>query len=153
MPDGRRTSASAGMRAKARALRRDQTDAEQRIWSALRAHRLDGHKFRRQKPIGPYIVDFVCEAAGLIIEIDGGQHHAADGIAKDASRDAFLRSKGYSVLRFGSHDALENTDGVLETILSAIDTTPSPPLPRKREREHAATGADASIIRSVERTP
>ena len=123
------------MRARARSLRRDSTDAERIIWNALRAHRLNGTSFRRQKPIGPYVVDFVCHAAKVIVEIDGGQHFEAANQKRDARRDAFLTSKGYRVLRLNNYDVMTNKSGVLETIASAIDRAPSPTLPRKRGRE------------------
>lgn len=104
----------------ARRLRRELTDAEHVIWKELRAHRLHGAGFRRQKPIGPYIVDFVCESSRLVIEIDGGQHYEPQGIGRDKQRDAYLASEGYRVLRFNNHDVLTNKMGVLETISAAI---------------------------------
>ena len=87
------------VRANARALRRSLADAERVIWYGLRAHRLDGIGFRRQTPIGPYIVDFVSHQAKLIIEIDGGQHFESEHLRRDARRDAFLESKGFRVLK------------------------------------------------------
>ncbi|HWK98166.1 MAG TPA: endonuclease domain-containing protein [Pseudolabrys sp.] len=122
-------------RSRARSLRRDSTDAERLIWSALRAHRLDGASFRRQTPIGPYIVDFCCHAANLVVELDGGQHFDSDQITKDGRRDAFLSAKGYRVLRFSNHDVMTNRDGVLEVIAAVLANAPSPTLPRKRGRE------------------
>ncbi|MCW5690063.1 MAG: endonuclease domain-containing protein [Pseudolabrys sp.] len=111
-------------RGHARRLRRDMTDAEARLWISLRAHRLDGLSFRRQTPIGRYIVDFVCHDCHLVIELDGGQH---DGSRTDIERDAWLASKGYRVMRFWNSDVLENCDAVLETILAvARQTTPLP---------------------------
>jgi very-short-patch-repair endonuclease len=133
------------MRARARSLRRDSTDSERIIWSALRAHRLNGASFRRQKPIGPYVADFVCQATRLIIEIDGGQHFEAEQQKRDARRDAFLASKGYRVLRFNNYDVMTNRTGVLETIAAAIDHSPSLTLPRKRGRgQGSARGRSAS---------
>jgi very-short-patch-repair endonuclease len=82
-------------RERARSLRRELTDAERVIWHAVRAHRLGGASFRRQAPIGPYIVDFVSHPAKLVIEVDGGQHFEAAHISKDARRDAFLAAVGY----------------------------------------------------------
>ena len=79
---------------KAKALRTHQTDAEQRMWYHLRAHRFMGLKFKRQKLMGRYIVDFVCMERGLIVELDGGQH--ADAVMKDQRRDAWLRGQGYT---------------------------------------------------------
>ena len=122
-------------RTRARSLRRQSTDAERIIWAALRAHRLIGVSFRRQTPIGPYIADFVCHAANLVIEIDGGQHFEVEGLRRDARRNAFLASKGYRVLRFNNHDVMTNRQGVLDTIAGAICSAPSLTLPRKRGRE------------------
>lgn len=98
------------------------TDAERAMWKHLRAHRMNGYGFRRQKPIGPYIVDFVCEAARLIVEIDGGQHYQNSGLALDKRRDAFLGSAGYSVMRFDNIEVLTNTTGVLEAIFLSLKT-------------------------------
>jgi very-short-patch-repair endonuclease len=126
---------STRQRERARSLRADSTNAERRVWAALRAHRMCGASFRRQTPIGPYIVDFVCHAANLIIEIDGGQHFEPEQMQRDARRDAFLASKGYRVLRFNNYDVMTNRQGVLEVIAAAISDAPSPPLPRKRGRE------------------
>jgi len=108
------------------------TDAERRLWYRLRAHRFDGHKFKRQVPIGPYIVDFACLGQKLVIEVDSGQHAES---RSDAVRDNDLRREGFRVLRFWNNDVLQNTDGVLETILSAFkrpspgSASPSHPLP------------------------
>jgi very-short-patch-repair endonuclease len=117
---------------RARALRGNMTDAEKRIWFRLRAHRFDGASFRRQFPIGAYVVDFVCLESRLIVEIDGGQHSENQ---KDTARDAWLRSQGFRVLRFWNHDVLSNTEGVLEQIAKATqDAPPSLTLPRKGGR-------------------
>ena len=119
----------------AKKLRSNLTDAERRLWYHLRAHRFDGHKFKRQVPIGHYVVDFACLGRKLIIEVDGGQH--ADN-AKDTVRDSYLRSHGFRVLRFWNNDVLKNTDGVLEMIVSALANAPLParsarhPLPKGR---------------------
>ena len=108
-------------------LRQNMTDAEQRLWKHLRAHRMDGQKFRRQQPIGPYIVDFVHFGTRLIVEADGGQH--ADS-PHDEARDAWLRSQGFTVLRFWNNDILQRTDAVLESIWIALQADhPSPPTP------------------------
>jgi very-short-patch-repair endonuclease len=123
------------LRSRARSLRRDSTDAEQIIWNALRAHRLNEAAFRRQTPIGPYVADFVCHASGLVIELDGGQHFESEQMKRDVRRDTFLASKGFRVLRFNNHDVMANREGVLETIAAALASTPSPSLPRKRGRE------------------
>ena len=102
----------------ARALRANQTDAETRLWLRLRDRRLAGAKFRRQAAIGPYIADFACFPARLIVELDGGQH-AQDADA-DAARTAWLEGQGFRVLRFWNNDVLANTEGVLERILEAL---------------------------------
>lgn len=112
----------------ARKLRRDQTDAERTLWFRLRDRRLVGLKFRRQMPIDRYVVDFCCEAAHLVIEVDGGQH--AQNAALDLKRTRALEAMGYLVLRFWNNDVLQNTDGVVETILSTLNKLPSiPPHP------------------------
>jgi very-short-patch-repair endonuclease len=108
------------------------TDAEKAMWAALRAHRLGGVAFRRQVPIGPFIVDFVSHTAKLVIEIDGGQHFEDAGRARDARRDAFLVSEGFRVLRFSNLDVLKNHDGVLEVALEAIRRAVPPPNPPPR---------------------
>jgi very-short-patch-repair endonuclease len=99
---------------RAKALRTRQTDAEQRLWYHLRAHRFMGLKFRRQCPVGRYIVDFMCLTPKLVIELDGGQH--ADEADYDDRRDRWLRAQGFTVLRFWNHDVLRDTDAVLERI-------------------------------------
>ena len=107
-----------------KSLRRDATDAERKLWSILRSRQLAGAKFRRQQPIGPFVVDFVCQEARLILEADGGQH---GGSRRDERRSAFLNSAGYRVLRFWNHDILSNLDGVADAIRAALDT-PHPPI-------------------------
>jgi very-short-patch-repair endonuclease len=108
------------------------TDAEMKIWQRLRAHRFRGLSFRRQLPVGPYVVDFACLDARLIIEIDGGQH-ASDQAKYDAKRDAWLRAEGFVVLRFWNNDVLTNLRGVLERIADTLHEfgPPSLTLPRK----------------------
>lgn len=108
----------------AKSLRRTMTDAEQRLWYHLRAHRFMGKKFKRQKPLGCYVVDFVCLEEKLIIELDGGQH--AESIEYDQERDAWLSSEGYTVLRFWNNELMENMDGVLEQIRLTLSPGPSP---------------------------
>ncbi len=117
----------------ARVLRRHSTDAERVLWRHLRNRQLKGKKFRRQAPIGPYVVDFVCHEARLVVEVDGGQH--AQARDRDQARDAWLRSQGYRVLRFWNNEVLRNTQGVLERIAEELGggeeelSTPSPPHP------------------------
>jgi len=111
----------------AKLLRRQMTDAEHRLWKHLRAHRLYGEKFRRQQPIGPYIVDFVHFGARLIVEADGGQHA---GSPADKAREAWLIAQDFSVLRFWNDEILLHTDAVLESIWQALrERAPSPPTP------------------------
>ncbi|MBV8105694.1 MAG: endonuclease domain-containing protein [Hyphomicrobiales bacterium] len=118
---------SANQRGRARAMRRAPTDAERRLWRLLRDRRLDGLKFRRQVPVGPYIVDFLCVASRLIVEADGSRH-AENG--RDKDRDAYLIRDGWLVLRFWNHEVIRNREGVLETILalaaSLRETGPHP---------------------------
>jgi very-short-patch-repair endonuclease len=104
-------------RDRARRLRRDQTDAEARLWDALRAGRLEGWKWRRQAPVGPFIVDFLCLEAALAVELDGGVH--AEQADYDAWRDAQLRRRGLQVMRFWNSEVADDFDGVCWTILSA----------------------------------
>ena len=111
----------------ARDLRKSYTDAEQILWSILRNRQVQDFKFRRQHPIEPYIVDFFCDEAKLIIELDGGQHSEDKNIIKDENRTKFLESKGYKVIRFWNNEVLENIEGVYDIIVSKL---PHPaPLP------------------------
>jgi very-short-patch-repair endonuclease len=126
---------SSRLRSNARALRKNSTDAERILWSELRGHRLNGASFRRQVPIKNFIADFVCHAAKLVIELDGGQHFSDDAERADASRSAIIEAQGFRVLRFSNHDAMTNRAGVLETIAAAVaKRAPTLTLPRKRER-------------------
>ncbi len=106
----------------AKALRQNQTNAEGLLWHYLRNKQLDGHKFRRQQPIGPYIVDFACLPRKLIVELDGGQHAKQE--AYDEKRDTFLQDKGYRILRFWNNEVFENCFGVLESIYAALHHHP-----------------------------
>jgi very-short-patch-repair endonuclease len=128
------------LRMKARALRKNSTDAERILWSELRDHRLNGAGFRRQVPIANYIADFVCHAANLVIEVDGGQHFSDEAAKADAVRTTVIEAKGFQVLRFNNHDVKTNRAGVLETIAAAVaERAPTLTLPRKRERERDQT--------------
>ncbi len=112
---------------RARELRNQMTDAEKRLWRKLRVMNQQGMHFRRQVPIGSYIVDFCWHAAKLIIEVDGGQHNAPSARARDGERTAKLEKDGYRIIRFWNNDVLANTDGVLQTILGALkDPHPNP---------------------------
>jgi very-short-patch-repair endonuclease len=104
--------------ANARDLRRRQTEAERRLWARLRGRKLGGFKFRRQRPVGPFVADFVCHEAALVVELDGGQH--AERAADDEARSRYLAQRGYRVLRFWNHEALADTEAVLRAIEFAI---------------------------------
>jgi very-short-patch-repair endonuclease len=126
---------SSRLRSNARALRRNSTDAERMLWSELRDHRLNGAGFRRQVPIENYIADFICHAAKLAIELDGGQHFSDQAEQADAVRTAAIEAKGFQVLRFSNHDVMTSREGVLETIAAAVAArAPTLTLPRKRGR-------------------
>jgi len=102
----------------ARNLRAIQTEAETRLWMRLRDRQLGGAKFRRQVPVGPYVADFACYSARLIVELDGGQH-AANADA-DARRTEWLESQGFRVVRFWNNDVMANIEGVMERISAAL---------------------------------
>ena len=123
----------------AKMLRKRQTDVERLLWSHLRSKRMEGVKFRRQHPFGPYIIDFISLEAKLIIELDGGQHSTGSTLEKDKIRDQYCRDKGFKVLRFWNNEVIENKEGVLTVIRQAVldaksiwsntDHTPSPTPP------------------------
>ncbi|WP_075216894.1 endonuclease domain-containing protein [Mongoliimonas terrestris] len=127
-------------RGNARRLRAGMTEAERRVWYALRAGRFFGLKFRRQVPIGRYIVDFICHERKLVIEIDGGQHGFEEVARRDEIRTAFLHGEGYRVIRFWNHEVLTEWDAVVERIgletgaWSEVGAAPSPcPSPTRGE--------------------
>ena len=103
---------------RARALRRDQTDAERKLWAMLSNRQVDGFKFRRQVAIDRYFADFACVDAKLVVELDGGQH--ADQAEYDAERTRVLEACGWRVVRFWNHDVLLESEGVADTILAAL---------------------------------
>jgi very-short-patch-repair endonuclease len=103
----------------ATSLRNGATDAERALWKSLRGDALNGLRFRRQFPIGIYIVDFVCFEVRLIVEVDGGQHAESQ---HDESRDGWLKSEGFDVLRFWNNEVLQNMEGVMQVIAEAINT-------------------------------
>jgi very-short-patch-repair endonuclease len=105
-------------RKNARTMRRIATDAERKLWFLLRDRRLDGIKFRRQVPFGPYILDFVCFERGLVVEVDGGQHGESES---DLKRDAYLRAEGFRTVRYWNKDVLKNPDGVLTDLLAQLE--------------------------------
>ena len=106
----------------ARNLRANATEAEQKLWSKLRAKQLDGFQFRRQYSIGPFFVDFICLEADLIIEVDGSQH--AEQEQRDESRSAFLRAYGGRVLRFWNFDVMSDVDSVVQRIAEVLRDMP-----------------------------
>lgn len=122
---------------KSKELRQNMTDAEQLLWYFLRANRLNGYKFKRQQPIGKYIVDFVNFENKLIVEVDGGQHNEKENIIKDIERTKFLESSGFKVLRFWNNTVLNNIESCLEQILSSL------PPSRGRVRER---GSESNLL-------
>ena len=106
------------------------TPAERRLWSRIRNRQIADTRFNTQFPIGPFICDFVSRDAKLIIEVDGGQH--AEQAQADAGRTAYLKAKGYRVIRFWNNDVLENTDGVVQVIEQLLQDSPAPDPSRKR---------------------
>jgi very-short-patch-repair endonuclease len=123
--------ASTSARRHAKILRIDMTDAERRLWSRLRREQL-GVKFRRQHPLGTYVLDFVCIDPKLVIEIDGSQH--LDQLTYDGRRTAWLESHGYSVIRFWANEVLSETDAVVTAVIQSlglvVPAAPTPTLPQ-----------------------
>ena len=107
----------------ARELRHNQSDAERNLWSRLRNSQIDKVKFRRQQPMGSYIVDFISFEKQLIIEIDGGHHNEEPVKVLDEQRTKYLESREFRVIRFWNNDVLENIDGVLIRIKEILDET------------------------------
>jgi len=103
-----------------RTLRRDSTDAEGLVWFLLRNRRLGGFKFRRQHPVGPYILDFYCQETKLAIELDGGQHNSPEEMIYDQERTCYLSALGIRVLRFWNNEVLNNPEGVLQVIWNLL---------------------------------
>jgi len=122
------TKRKQGATALARALRAGDTEPEYRLWGDLRARRLNGYKFVRQAPIGPYVADFLCREQNLVLELDGAQH---SGSGHDVERDRWMNGKGYSVLRFWNNEVLQDRRAVLDTLLAVLEgriVAPSPGL-------------------------
>ena len=117
----------------ARDLRNKQTEAEKMLWLKVRNLQLNGVKFRRQQPIGQYIVDFVSFEKKLVIEVDGGQHNEPSTAVQDNERTLWLEDEGYKVIRFWNNEILENMEGVLTSIMEEISHPHPNPLP-SRER-------------------
>ena len=112
------------LQTRAKKLRQNMSEAETRLWHHLRAGRLNGYKFRRQQPMGDYIVDFVCVTPKLIIEADGGQH--AEQAEYDQARSLYLNDLGFTVLRFWNDEILRQTDEVLAEILRVLQELERP---------------------------
>jgi very-short-patch-repair endonuclease len=106
---------------RARELRQHQIEAERQLWRRLRGRLLGGFKFVRQEPIGPTFADFVCREEKLVIEIDGATHSTDDERRRDGKREEFLRERGYRIARFVNAEVYDNIDGVIETILAALE--------------------------------
>ena len=112
----------------AQKLRNTATDAEKKLWTHLSRRQLNGCKFSRQMPVGPYICDFVCREAKLVVELDGGQHDERAGY--DAARTEYIEASGYRLVRFWNTDVLSNTDFVLTAIVEALELPHPQPLPQ-----------------------
>ncbi|MBJ6125271.1 endonuclease domain-containing protein [Microvirga splendida] len=127
-------------RERAKQLRSNTTEPEQRLWRALKRIPVYGSHFRRQVPIGPYVADFACLKARLLIELDGGHHSQNEIAAKDEARTRWLEAEGYRVVRFWNAELSENLNGVLDTIYAALYglphsealALPTPPRPEGR---------------------
>jgi very-short-patch-repair endonuclease len=109
---------------RARALRKTMSDAERMLWHALRARQIEGARFRRQHPLGKYVVDFVCLERRLVVEVDGGQHTEDDQVAHDVRRDRWLEAEGFRVLRVPTAEVYGNIAGVVDTIWAAVQEMP-----------------------------
>ena len=128
---------------KARGLRQRSTDAERALWMRLRNHQLVGYKFRRQVPIGEYIVDFVCLERKVVIEVDGGHHQ--EQAPYDTDRTTWLESQGFQVLRFWNHEVLTDAEAVQEALLVALQgNSPSPNSPSPQPSPVKGEGEDIS---------
>lgn len=112
----------------ASASRQNQTDAEHRLWQCLRRRQIADARFLRQRPIGPYILDFYCPALRLCIELDGGQHFEAEGKTSDRKRDSWLARQGIHVMRFTNRDVLQETEAVLQAIADRVQALRGTPL-------------------------
>lgn len=111
------------VRSRARTMRKKMTEAELKLWNEIRAHRLMGLSFRRQLPVGSYIVDFACPAKRMIVEVDGSQHAGAEAAEKDVLRSRALQELGWTVLRFWNDDVLRDVDNVCLHIVTVAGLT------------------------------
>ena len=126
-------------RVRARELRKSSPEAERAIWNALRNRQLDGHKFRRQHPVGAHFADFACIEAMLIVEIDGAQHFEPEAMNADARRTVVLEAHGFHVMRVDNRQALTELEGVLTSILDWLHTHRPHPNPLPQAGEGAKT--------------
>lgn len=108
------------MNSLAKVLRKNQTPQEQKLWQLLRNRQTLGYKFKRQYPMGDYIVDFVCREKKLVIEIDGGQHNIIETISKDNQRSEFIKQRGFKIIRFWNTEIDNNIEGVYQTIINNL---------------------------------
>jgi very-short-patch-repair endonuclease len=113
--------------ARAKTLRNQATPTERLLWTALSNRKVDGYKFSRQIPVGPYFADFLCREARLVVELDGFSHDLNQDY--DQRRDAFMKAQGYQLLRFNNADVMNNLEGVVETIALMLTETGPPPAP------------------------
>jgi very-short-patch-repair endonuclease len=153
-PSPARGKAGMGVRKavqRARELRRNPTDTERKLWHHIHDKQIENFRFRRQRPIGKYIVDFICLEANLVIELDGGQH--VEQQQYDAERTKYLTAQGLHVLRYWNNDVMQNIEGVLEDIRAALMqrvslSTPSRPSPREGKEQTVSIEATDKIPRS-----
>jgi very-short-patch-repair endonuclease len=131
---------------RAKRMRSNQTEADAHLWQRIRAHRLAGLKFKRQKPIGRFIVDFVCHESALVVEVDGGYH--VEQVEYDEARTAWLKCQGFQVLRFWNHEVLGQIESVLERIQEAA-SAPSPAATR-HTLPHAGEGMGEGAKRQAD---
>jgi very-short-patch-repair endonuclease len=124
----------------ARKLRRELTLPEVVIWQAVRGQRLEGFRFRRQHPIGPYVLDFYCDAAKLAVEIDGDWHGMGDQPERDSARDAWFAARGIETLRISARELLEEADGAIVALLDALRRRSDPRARRAAERGGQTAG-------------
>ena len=130
----------------ARRLRAHTTDAEDQLWRRLRRLPVSGSHFRRQVPIGPYVVDFACLAARLVVEVDGSQHASDENTARDAERTRLLEAEGYTVIRFWNNEISQNIDGVLAALYAAIHGSADAELRSLTHKRYSRPNADAGQI-------
>jgi very-short-patch-repair endonuclease len=141
-------------RIRARHLRRTTTDAEKKLWQQLRRFEINGSHFRRQVPIGPYIADFACMAARLIVEVDGSQHAEDRKQRHDEARTRWLAKEGYRVLRVWNNDIMRNMSGVMETVYAAVyGSTAAPAVALKHQRRSRNTRSHFPTLARDARRP